>query len=360
LRGNGSVVFDKRIKQWNFLWWQDGKRKSKSLGHHKTKMSAWKAAKGLRDALESQPKTISMTVNTLIETYRQEKMPTRYSSRRTYDAWLKNHIAPKWGNCVLSDLQARPVELWLDSLTLSPKSKSALRGLLRLLWEFSMWAGYTPVQRNPVELVTVKGASKRLRKPRSLTVAEFQKLLAHLHDPFRAIALVCVSFGLRISEALALKWSDVDWLDSKLSIRRGIVRQRVGDTKTAYSERPLAIAAELLAVLKAWRQVTQFSGADDWVFASPVQLGRLPWSADSVNDAYLKAATAAGIGHVSNHSMRHTYRSWLDAVGTSVAVQQKLMRHADVRTTMNIYGDVVTDEMVQAGAKVAGLALNGL
>jgi integrase len=35
------------------------------------------------------------------------------------------------------------------------------------------------------------------------------------------------------------------------------------------------------------------------------------------------------------------------------------MRHADIRTTMNIYGDIVTDEMSQAASKVAGLALNG-
>lgn len=56
---------------------------------------------------------------------------------------------------------------------------------------------------------------------------------------------------------------------------------------------------------------------------------------------------------------RHTYRSWLDAVGTSIAVQQKMMRHTDIRTTSNIYGDVVTDEMVQSGSKVARLALNG-
>jgi integrase len=55
--------------------------------------------------------------------------------------------------------------------------------------------------------------------------------------------------------------------------------------------------------------------------------------------------------------MRHSYRSWLDAVGTSIAVQQKLMRHADVRTTMNIYGDVVTDEMAQAALKVVRLAI---
>jgi integrase len=40
-------------------------------------------------------------------------------------------------------------------------------------------------------------------------------------------------------------------------------------------------------------------------------------------------------------------------------VQQKLMRHADIRTTMNTYGDVVTDEMSRAASKAAGLALNG-
>jgi hypothetical protein len=39
-------------------------------------------------------------------------------------------------------------------------------------------------------------------------------------------------------------------------------------------------------------------------------------------------------------------------------VQQKLMRHADIRTTMNIYGDVVTDEMKVANRKVAQFALS--
>ena len=75
--------------------------------------------------------------------------------------------------------------------------------------------------------------------------------------------------------------------------------------------------------------------------------------------SFVKAGTLAGIGHVSTHTMRHTYRSWLDAVGTPIAVQQKMMRHSDIRTTMNIYGDIVTDEMATAGSKVAGLALNG-
>jgi integrase len=327
-----------------------------------TKAAARKAAKPLRDAVESQTQiTIEkpLNVKALIDSYRVEKMPQRYSSRRSYDAWLRNYIEPKWGACTLSDVQARPVELWLQSLELSPKSKVQIRGLLNASWDFAQWRGDVSVQRNPMELVTIKGASKRVRQPRSLSVAEFQRLAAHLQQPFRTIALMCVCFGLRISEALALKWNDIDWLNAKLSIQRGIVRQRVGDTKTAYSERPLTIAPEMMTILKEWKQETQFSGAEDWVFASPAQLGRLPWSADSVNDAYGKAATAAGIEHVSSHSMRHSYRSWLDAVGTPVAVQQKLMRHADIRTTMNIYGDVVTDEMAQAASKVAVLALNG-
>jgi integrase len=43
--------------------------------------------------------------------------------------------------------------------------------------------------------------------------------------------------------------------------------------------------------------------------------------------------------------------------GKAITVQQKLMRHSDFQTTLNIYGDVVTNEMQQAGSKIAELAL---
>lgn len=357
----GSVVRDKRDKVWRFYWWEDGRRRSKALGRFPTKRAAWDAAKPLRDELEREANTSTPipTVSALIGHYRTEKMPTRKDTRRSYEVWFQNHIIPRWGSGLLSDLQARPVELWLASLGLSPKSKSHIRGLLHTLWDFAMWRGDVPVQRNPLELVTVKGASKRTRKPRSLTVTEFQQLAAQLHEPFRTIALLCVCFGLRISEALALKWSDVDWLGARLGVERGIVRQIVDDVKTDNSERKMPIDVGLLEVLKASKQATQFPAAGDWVFASPVQLGRLPYSYTGVLHVFQKAAKRAGIGVIGTHTMRHTFRAWLDAVGTSVAVQQKAMRHADVRTTMNTYGDVVTDEIVQASGKVARLAING-
>ena len=180
-------------------------------------------------------------------------------------------------------------------------------------------------------------------------------LVSHLKEPFNTLALMCVCFGLRISEALALKWADVNWLDGTLRVERGIVQQVVDDVKTDDSRKTLTISEDLLAALKAWKQTTKFSSPEDWVFASPFQIGRLPWSYTGVKENLQRAADTAGLGHLRSHAFRHTYRSWLDAVGTPVVVQQKMMRHADIRTTFNIYGDVVTDEMNTASSKVAEL-----
>ncbi len=361
---SGSVVLDKRIKTWNFFFWEQGKRRSRKIGTMKqfpTKASAWRAAKPWRDAIENQISISQATpsVTKLVEQYRAEKMPQRFSTRRGYNSWLNNHIVPRWGACTITGVQARPVELWLQSLTLAPKSRVAIRGLLGILWDFAMWRGDVPTQRNPMELVTIKDATKRMSKPRSLTVDEFQRFVVQLNEPFCTMALLCVCFGLRISECLALRWSDVDWLNGKLTVERGIVRQHVDDVKTAESRKQMSTDSGLLGRLKLWKQTSQFSAQEDWVFASPVQLGRLPWSYPRVWAAFQKAASNAGIGKFGTHAMRHSYRSWLDAVGTPVAVQQKLMRHADIRTTMNTYGDIVTDEMAVASGRVAGLALNG-
>ena len=197
--------------------------------------------------------------------YEQERLPSRHSTARMYRSWLRNHILPKWGDRPIGEVQPRPVELWLRQLNLSPKSKSHVRGMLHLLMEFAMWSGGLEISRNPVDLVVVKGATKRTRQPRSLTVDEFRKFLQHLEEPFRTMALLCVCFGLRISECLALKWCDVDWLNGMLRIEQGIVRQRVDDVKTIYSQKRMSIDAELLELLKTWKRTTQFPADGDWL-----------------------------------------------------------------------------------------------
>ena len=361
---SGSVRYDKRRKTWNYLWYDGPTRRSKRIGTKQefpTKAAAWKEVESLEILAKPPDGDKGDTVRSVVARYEAERMPSRQSTVRVYRSFLNNHVLPKWADTRIQDVQPRPVELWLRELPLSPKSKTHVRSLLHGLVEFAMWSGILDISRNPVSLVRNIGATRKVRKARSLTAEQFHALLRELQEPFGTMALLSVCLGLRFSEALALRWSDVDWLGSTLSIRRGIVNQIVGDVKTQGSAKTFHLAGELLERLKSWKQSSQFSGAEDWIFASPFKLGRLPYSYTGTRQELERASKSAGIGHISSHAFRHTYRSWLDAVKTPIAVQQKMMRHTDIRTTMNIYGDVVTDEMSTAGLRVAELAfqING-
>jgi integrase len=119
----------------------------------------------------------------------------------------------------------------------------------------------------------------------------------------------------------------------------------------------VAIAGELLERLKLWKQTTEFPGNDDWIFASPLKLGRLPYSYSGFRDELDRTGKQSGVGHIGTHTFRHSFRMWIDAAGTTVGVHQKLMRHASITTTMNIYGDAASADMREAHGKIVRLAL---
>lgn len=364
------IVHSKKRGTWHLRWWENGRRQSKQIGDVRQLPTLEAAKKAAAPHIRLLDKPTVPFVKDLVEEFKAQKEyeELHFSTRRGYESWFTNHIIPKWGESLLTDLKARPVKLWLQGLegqtpkgepkSLTPKSLVHIKALIGQLWDFAALCEYVSASdRNPMELVTIKGASKRQRIPASLTEDQFQKFAGELAEPVRTIALVCVSFGLRISECLGLKWSDVDWINGRLSVSRGIVRQHTGDLKTEGSRRTMGVNPEFLPVFAEWRKKSQFTEDQDWVFASPVKLGRLPVSYPYVLQSFQAAALRAGIGPVSTHSMRHTFRSWLDACGTSIAVQQKMMRHADIRTTMNTYGNVVTNEMDVAHSKVVQMAL---
>jgi integrase len=357
----GSVRYDKRRKTWNYLWYDGASRRSKLIGtkhEFPTKAAAWREVERLQIRQTPKPETTGIVVRDVIARYEVERMPSRKSTARVYRSFMKNHVTPKWGDTLIQDVQPRPVELWLRELPLSPKSRTHVRSLMHALLEFAMWAGLLQMGRNPISLVQNKGATRKIRKARSLTVDQFQALLKQLHEPFATLALLCVCLGLRISEVLALRWEDVDWLGSRLSIRRGIVAQQVDECKTEGSAATFVLAEDMLCRLKAWKQSSHFSGSSDWIFASPIKLGRLPYSYTGTQRIIADAAEAAGIGHLTTHAFRHTHRTWLNATGTPIATQKKLMRHSTIIMTMDTYGTVFDEEMTAAGRKVAALAFH--
>jgi integrase len=210
--------------------------------------------------------------------------------------------------------------------------------------------------KNPISLVRVKGGSKRKVRPRILEVQEFVGLMSAIKEPYRTMVMIAGSLGLRISEIMGLQWLDFDFENSTVLVQRGVVHGRVGEVKTEYSKDHLPLDSLLIEKLQEYRKRC-YPTAEGWLFANPAT-GR-PYHQEEVVKTHMKtAATTAEItGRVGWHSFRHSYRAWLQESGAPLAVQQELMRHASITTTMNVYGKVMTDTKRQANSKVVQMVL---
>jgi integrase len=169
------------------------------------------------------------------------------------------------------------------------------------------------------------------------------------------MVLVAQCLGLRISEILGLQWGDFNFEKRTVLVQRGVVGGRVDEVKTEYSRDDVPLDPRLAEVLLAWRSLSMFSRDMDWVFANP-DTGK-PFHQESLQKRPIKnAARLAGLGEgIGWHTFRHTYRSWLDETGAPMKVQQELMRHASIQTTMNVYGRAMAETKRRANSQVVGL-----
>jgi integrase len=108
------------------------------------------------------------------------------------------------------------------------------------------------VQNAAAEFVEIKNVTKR-QKQRVLTYDEFWALLTFVDEPYRTMVLVTQCLGLRISEVMALQWSDFDFDNLAVRVQRGIVHGRVDVVKTEYSNDDLPLDSNLRAILKHWK-----------------------------------------------------------------------------------------------------------
>jgi len=134
---------------------------------------------------------------------------------------------------------------------------------------------YDLFDSNPINLV--RQSAKRQRIPEVLDVDEVRRLLQALDLRERTMVLIAAGTGLRMGELFGLKWKDVDFKSSQLSVTRSIVNQVIGPCKTEASQKPVPLDSRLAKALRGWRRRTRFLGPDDWVFASPHTKGRKPY-----------------------------------------------------------------------------------
>jgi integrase len=163
--------------------------------------------------------------------------------------------------------------------------------------------------------------------------------------------------GLRICEVLGLKWDDLDSEAKTLSIRRSAGDGIVADVKSEASRDVIRLNDDFISFLTRWQKITSAS-EEGWMFRSLVT-GR-PYHAGILLRRHLHPlAVKVGVPRLGWHTFQ-TFRSWLDAVGTAVGVQQKMMRHADVTTTMNVYGKGMMDSKLEAHNQTARICSRGV
>ncbi len=243
------------------------------------------------------------------------------------------------------DIEAYPgtADVWLRDLPLAPKSKVHVRNILHVLYECAI--RWELITGNPISRVRQGGT--RRAEPEILSGLEFHALLSELQPgPFRVMVILAGCLGLSRSELTGLRWSDFDWDGATLTISRGMVNNHIGNPKTQARRKPVPLAPELIRGLQTWRGQTPYAADSDWVFASSYKRGALPYWPDSVLKRVIQpAAKRAGlVKAVGWHTFRHSYSCLLRANHTDMKVQQELLRHSNIATTMNIYTQAVSEQ----------------
>jgi integrase len=329
-----------------------------------TKAEALRACQHLQLTANSEnPSSRTISFRALLDRYIAEEMPERHSTNLAYRSYIETHIRPKWADWPLLKLASKgapfTIEQWLKSLELAPKTKGNIRNVMAVIFNCAMRWGLIDLGINPLALVRVQGISRRQAEPRILNTEEIQALIATLAEPCRTAVIIALSTGLRCSELFALKWLDFDWERLTVLVRRAIVDGVLGDVKTKYSQSGLPLDPALAEILFNWKRASKFARDGDWVFASPQKAGELPLRSGSMLATQIKpAATTANLGNdVGWHTFRHTYSSLLRQLGVDVKVQQELLRHADIRTTMNVYTQAVSEQKRTAHSSVVRMVL---
>jgi len=103
-----------------------------------------------------------------------------------------------------------------------------------------------------------------------------------------------------------------------------------------------------MAPLQELRRRGFYVGPVDWVFANDA--GRPRWQERILQRRLKPAAVRAGVGKIGWHTFRHTYSTMLPNIGTDIKVQQELLRHSTIQSTMNVYTQGVSEQIRAANS----------
>jgi integrase len=215
----GSVIREHRKlgpDVWCFRWWEAGPN-----GNRVHRRIVLGTAEQMRDAASARQFTfglvkeinttdirsagISMTLAQLADHFHQRELGRSngrisYSTKRAYQGYLDKWIVPRWADCLLPNIKAVEVELWLKHLERAAGTCCKIRNVMSVL--FNHARRYDLYDRNPIQCV--RQSAKRRSTPEVLTSNEVRQLLTALKPRERMMVSLDVATGLRQSELFAL------------------------------------------------------------------------------------------------------------------------------------------------------------
>jgi integrase len=291
-----------------------------------------------------------LTLAAVIERFRAAHMPTLASTTRAkYEAHIRNHILPDLGHLRVGEIDRSIIAEWLLAKgTLSKATRLDLRNLLAAIFrcatEWRMWAGDNPAHRAPVG----RGGAQAREFARP-TDEQIIRWLEEIHDTAimpawqaRQLAELCLVAGLRVSEALGLRWRDVDTARRTVRIERRYARGDVDAPKSAASRRERYVGPLADEIL-----FRRPEGMDDDapIFARPD--GRIPDDRDLQQHVWRPAAERAGIYHpgFGLHSLRRLSITWRQECGATLLEAMRQAGHSRPAMTAQYTLDDLRREM---------------
>jgi integrase len=267
-----------------------------------------------------------------------------------YKRIVNKHLIPAFGKVPLVKLGPEHVRELLRAKTdegLSARRVRVIRAVLHTaLDEAFKWGR---IARNVVDLVMAPRASRY----QAIVLNEKQaKAFLKAASKHRLGAMFCVALavGLRLGEALGLRWEDVDLQNGTLTVRQALQRVegklQFVEPKSEKSRRRVQLPEIAVDTLKRHRtrqKKDRLKAGGDWqdstvVFTSSVGS---PLDERNVRRAFKDVLTAAKLPKMRIHDLRHTCATLLLAQGVHPKVVQEILGHSQISLTMDTYSTVL-------------------
>ena len=352
--GEGTVVQRKDGRGWQASIRLNGTRRTV---YGKTEREARKKLRELQrqiDTTGALPNPGTRTVADLVEEW-LDSAPLKPTTIAQYRLFFDAYARPALGNTRLANVTPGNLQRLYAGLT--PSVGARVHGVLHRAFAVAVLWRWLP--SNPADRV-LKPAYKPSRKT-LWSRAELDAFLTGTADHWlNPLFVLLVSTGLRLGEALALRWENAG-LGVAVTVTGTLHRldgQPVVTTpKTASAERtvmlpPVAIAAltRQKAQQDAWRETGDWK---DTGFVFTGETGQVLWPS-TVQHALKRECVRLGLPAVTPHGLRHLHASLLLDEGIPVPAVSARLGHANPQVTLQIYAHALPGGDAQAAQAIAG------